>query len=114
MMARYREKDQILRWRERTARYTARLRERARALFGNRCQKCGLSELEDFEPARLEFAHLARTKLKGRGRGSAHRLRDVLKHPESYTLLCRPCHMDRDYAGRDPWEPRAELEAVPF
>ena len=81
--------------RQAQARYHARLRERAMALLGGRrCQECGLSEMEDFEPVRLEFAHVAPTKLNGRGRGAYHRLRDVEKNPEAYRLLCRPCHMD--------------------
>jgi hypothetical protein len=84
-----------------------------------RCQECRAYENEE---TRLEFAHVAPTKLKGRGRGKYHRLRDVLKHPEAYKLLCRPCHMDLDY-GFDPWEPREpdpaqleldELDEVPF
>ncbi len=107
-------------WRERTARHRARLREQVRVLLGERCQDCGLSEDEDFEPVRLDLAHVGRTKLRGRGRGSKERLRDALANPESYALLCRRCHMDRDYAGEDPWEPREpdpnklELKAVPF
>ena len=107
--------------RQAQARYHARLRERAMALLGGRrCQECGLSEMEDFEPVRLEFAHVAPTKLNGRGRGTYHRLRDVEKNPEAYRLLCRPCHMDLDYGGRDRWNPAApdsaqrELEEVPF
>lgn len=108
------------RWREATARYKARLRERAMALFGDRCQECGLGQFEDYLPSRLEFAHVGKTELKGRSRGSGNRFRDVLKHPDRYALLCRPCHMDLDYAGSDPWAPREsdpnqlELEAVPF
>jgi len=107
--------------RQRVAAYHARLRARAMALLGGpRCQECGLSEWEDFEPARLEFAHVAPTRIRGRGRGTYHRLRDVLRNPEAYRLFCRPCHMDLDYGGRDPWELRQpdpnqlELEAVPF
>jgi hypothetical protein len=106
-------------WRAATARYKARRLERMKALLGDRCQQCGLSETEDAGPIRLEFAHVVSTGVKGRGRGSYQRLRDVEKNPESYRLLCRPCHMDLDF-GYDPWEPREpdpaqlELEAVPF
>jgi hypothetical protein len=104
-------------WRMATARYKACLLARIKALFGDRCQQCGLSETED---VRLEFAHVASTAVKGRGRGSYQRLRDVEKNPESYRLLCRPCHMDLDFDGHDQWAPRKpepaqlELEAVPF
>jgi hypothetical protein len=106
-------------WRAATARYRALLHERVKVLLGDRCQHCGLSETEDAGPIRLEFAHVALTGVKGRGRGSYQRLRDVEKNPESYLVLCRPCHMDLDF-GYDPWEPRRpdpaqlELEAVPF
>jgi len=108
--------------RQAQARYHARLRERAMAALGcgPRCQECAFPEMEDFEPVRLEFAHVAPTKLNGRGRGTYRRLRDVEKNPEAYRLLCRPCHMDLDYGGRDRWNPAApdsaqrELEEVPF
>jgi hypothetical protein len=109
-------------WRMATARYKARLLARIKALLGDRRQQCGLSETEDAGPIRLEFAHVALTGVKGRGRGSYQRLRDVEKNPECYRLLCRSCHMNLDF-GYDPWEPRGlrkpdpahlELEAVPF
>lgn len=100
--------------RQRVARYHARLRERAMALLGGPwCQECGLRERPRTPGVRLEFAHAAPTKIKGRGRGTYQRLRDVERNPGACRLLCRPCHMDLDYAGRDPWEPRT-LEAVPF
>lgn len=94
--------------RQRVARYHARLRERVMALFEPSCEECGSSE-------RLEFAHVQPTKLKGRGRGTYHRLRDVERNHEAYRLLCRPCHVDLDYGGGDPWKPaQRELEEVPF
>jgi hypothetical protein len=102
-------------WRKATARYQARLRERVRELLGDRCQECD-------SPEEVELAHVARTRVQGRGRGTYRRLRDVLEHPEAYKLLCRPCHMDFDY-GFDPWEKRGpdpaqrelgELEEVSF
>lgn len=99
--------------RARNRAYVARLRERVREQLGCECQECG-----DVE--RLELAHVARTGVKGRGRGTIARLLDVLRRSHAYKLLCRRCHMDLDYAGTDPWEPappdpnQLELEEVPF
>jgi hypothetical protein len=97
---------------ERTRRWRQRERERLRAQFGGACGECGTEHA-------LEFAHVAKTSIWGRGRGFWQRTRDIKANPESYRLLCRPCHMDLDF-GYDPWEPRRpdpaqlELEAVPF
>ena len=44
----------------------------------------------------LEFAHLVSTGLKGEGRGQNHRIRDVLRHPDNYALLCRRHHIEHD------------------
>jgi hypothetical protein len=87
--------------------------ERLRAQFGGVCGECGTTS------AALEFAHVAKTGVRGRGRGFWNRTRDIKANPEAYRLLCRPCHMDLDF-GYDPWAPRKpdpaqlELEAVPF
>lgn len=61
-------------------------------LLGNKCQNCG-------NIYALEFAHKKKTDLNGRGRGSNDRYLDVLRHPDSYILLCKPCHTDFD-SGR--------------
>lgn len=53
--------------------------------FGGQCAHC--EKLYD-----LEFAHLQPTGLKGKGRGKARRLRDILRNPSSYILLCWECH----------------------
>jgi hypothetical protein len=91
--------------------------ERLRAQFGGVCGECGTTS------ATLEFAHVAKTGVRGRGRGFWNRTRDIKANPEAYRLLCRPCHMDLDFEGRDPWTPRdatrrdempEQLEAVPF
>lgn len=65
------------------------LLKRLRDRFGGSCAQCGRRES-------LEFAHVVVTGLHGRGRGSAHRYHDVRRHPESYRLLCRLCHLEFD------------------
>lgn len=94
---------------ERRRRFYMRAMWRLRALFGGRCQECG-------SLFSLEFAHVAKTALKGRGRGQSRRFHDIKRNPEAYRLLCRSCHCELDFAGRDPWRPAtaAELEEVPF
>lgn len=68
-----------------------------RIRFGERCAKCG-SRTE------LEFAHVVTTGLNGRGRGSAERYYDILRHPRAYRLLCRRCHraFDREHGPKLP------------
>lgn len=60
-----------------------------RARYGGRCADCGAG-------AKLEFAHVSPTGLCGPGRGLRTRYFDILKNPECYVLLCRPCHRRRD------------------
>lgn len=102
-------------WREATARYRRALRARAIALLGGKCQAFECEATEG-----LEFAHVQKTGLNGRGRGSTKRHQDVLKNPDCYQLLCRRHHMELDYAGIDPWNPEPDpnqrelLEEVPF
>ena len=57
--------------------------------FGGKCEKCGSTE-------NLEFAHIAKTPLKGKGRGSMHRYYDIKNHPMSYALMCHRCHEQED------------------
>jgi hypothetical protein len=59
------------------------------AQFGGKCSRCG--SLED-----LEFAHVAKTDVKGRGRGRKERIQDVSQHRGSYLLLCHNCHITLD------------------
>ena len=46
----------------------------------------------------LQFAHIhgKETRLKGQGRGSFERLKDVFDHPDSYVLLCAEHHREYD------------------
>jgi len=80
----------------------ARLREE----WGGRC----VMAVECYgtrEQERLEFAHLPGkpTGVEGRGRGRADRYHDVRKHPDSYVLICRDCHvvLDKRGGGARPW-----------
>lgn len=57
--------------------------------FGGSCRICGTSK-------ELQFAHLTPTDLKGWGRGRKERYYDVKNNPDSYTLLCEPCHKQLD------------------
>ena len=43
-----------------------------------------------------QFAHVKRTRLKGRGRGRKERYYDVVKHPDCYILLSKDCHKKFD------------------
>lgn len=52
---------------------------------GGSCSYCG--EFHD-----LEFAHTEPTACVGKGRGKYRRLRDILRYPDKYVLLCTGCH----------------------
>lgn len=52
---------------------------------GGQCEICGTQ-------VRLQFAHVEPTGVNGDGRGSVARIQDVLRHPQSYRLLCVDCH----------------------
>jgi len=69
----------------RSTRYRQSLRARALEAFGGRCQDCG-------SIVNLQFAHVWPTGLKGQGRGSKRRFRDVLNNQYAYRLLCYDCH----------------------
>lgn len=56
-----------------------------RALYGGACSFCYTQE-------DLQFAHVHKTDLNGRGRGRKERYYDILNNPECYRLLCRDCH----------------------
>ena len=87
--------------------YISRMRSILKSVWGNRCQICGKPE-DDYNVGRLvrfshikekrytlpdlEFAHLGKTGLAGRGRGSAHRYGDIARNINNYTLLCHNCH----------------------
>ena len=61
--------------------------------FGGECYHCG-SKGTTWR-RRLEFAHKYPC-LQGEGRGSNKRMREVLRHPESFLLLCHVCHTAYD------------------
>jgi hypothetical protein len=65
--------------------------------FGGCCEVCGSFE-------HLEFAHKRGTGLNGIGRGSWQRINDVVKNPDAYRLLCKPCHRAFDLANSDASE----------
>lgn len=73
--------------------YRRKLRRRARkavaGLLPIECVSCG-------QTRKLEMAHVKPTGLCGEGRGYERRYLDALKHPTSYVLLCRPCHVAFD------------------
>lgn len=58
-------------------------------IFGGCCKTCGGADT-------LEFAHLEPTDTTGLGRGSYKRVKDVKQNPQAYTLLCQPCHKEKD------------------
>lgn len=60
------------------------LRER----MGGRC----VNPLCENPTEDLQFAHVKRTKLNGRGRGRKERYYDVVKNPDCYILLTKDCH----------------------
>jgi hypothetical protein len=70
--------------------------------FGGRCWNCGST-------VNLQFAHIKETDINGRGRGRKERYYDIIKHPESYALLCGGddgvggCHKGYD-GGAIPFE----------
>lgn len=68
-------------------RYIRRLKALAVNLVGAACWKCGRRR-------ELEFAHAKPTGLRGMGRGSGERYRDILAHPDCYVRACKTCHPD--------------------
>ncbi len=64
------------------------------AAWGGKCKQCGSVD-------RLEFAHLQKTEVKGRGRGRKERYYDVLKNPFAYILLCKICHRRFDVEAKN-------------
>ena len=57
--------------------------------FGNECQVCGDKE-------NLEFAHVRKTELEGKGRGRKERYYDIKNNKDCYMLLCKACHKSMD------------------
>jgi hypothetical protein len=67
------------------------------AARGGKCVECGSVE-------NLEFAHICRTELKGRGRGRKERYYDVVKNPDAYALRCTECHKRFDVEAKKDGE----------
>jgi hypothetical protein len=65
---------------------------RLRAERGNRCFDCNNVSILG------EFHHVKETGLKGMGRGSSQRAKDIRDHPDAYVLLCKACHRARHRA----------------
>lgn len=63
---------------------------------GGKCQNKGCNESN---PKKLQMAHVKETAISKipRGRGSFNRLKDWLKHPEAYVLLCENEHILFDH-----------------
>ena len=66
--------------------------------FGGKCEVCEVNY-------DLEFAHVKPTDCRGKGRGKYRRLRDILRHPSHYRLLCMNCHDDFDGRTRRKRQP---------
>jgi len=60
-------------------------------VFGGGCQWPGCETTE-----RLEFAHVKKNGVSGRGRGSYERIKDVLLHRENYKQFCHEHHREFD------------------
>lgn len=71
--------------------WIARRRAQLVEAYGGACNACGAVD-------ELEFAHIKPTALNGLGRGNHARLRDVLRNPVAYLLLCVECHEQLDGA----------------
>lgn len=62
---------------------------------GNKCEHCLVAEeFNKRQGSNLQFAHVQRTGLRGRGRGQTQRFKDIANHPECYKLLCKKCHKE--------------------
>lgn len=69
--------------------------------FGGVCMGKGCTRTFD-----LELAHAIQTKLskvKHSARSSYERLKDVMKYPERFLLLCSECHRIFDDRTTDQW-----------
>ena len=76
--------------REQKRAYRHRAAQRMRAWRRLPCERCHTTKVA------RGFAHLAPTRLKGRGRGQMRRYQDIRRHPEAYALLCGTCHLHLD------------------
>lgn len=74
---------------ERHRRYRHKLKCKAFDLIGRSCVFCKSVD-------NLQLAHVLVTPVKGEGRGSVVRYKDVLANPDSYRPMCRTCHLTFD------------------
>lgn len=47
-------------------------------------------------PEKVEFAHVIKTEVRGKGRGRKERYYDIKNHPLAYIPLCVDCHKRYD------------------
>lgn len=76
-------------------RYRQRLKQKAKAVHGQKCS-CGANA--------EEMAHIAPTGLKGEGRGGKERYQDWIKNADKYVPKCRECHLKMDRGDLPPLE----------
>jgi len=90
-------------------------------MFGACCALCGKKNGDYIDNASdktviLHFAHKVGHRFpQGNNRGQNHRVREIMRAPHSFILLCWYCHIkyDKDNSLTDE-EREAELEEVPF
>jgi len=72
-------------------RWIAERRKKLIQEYGGKCRNC-------LATTSLHFAHVEETEISAitRGRGRKERVYDVIKNPDSYTLLCKDCHREFD------------------
>ena len=71
-------------------------RQRTFKLREQRGDRCEFVDPETKKRCRatsyLEFAHIKKTGLNGRGRGQTQRVRDIERYPDAYLLVCKSHH----------------------
>ena len=68
-----------------TTKRNRKLNSQLRKKHGSQCETRGCTRTRN-----LEWAHTRKTGLSGSGRGRSNRVHDVLSHPKSYALKCKP------------------------
>lgn len=67
------------------------LRSKLIQQFGGKCEVCGYDKFEEC----LEFHHIDKSIKK-----SKHFLKDILKYPEKFELLCNRCHREKEIKNK--------------
>jgi len=67
------------------------LRNRLIKQFGSKCKECGYDKFKEC----LEFHHIDKSIKK-----SKHFLKDILKYPEKFELLCNRCHRKKEIKNK--------------